>query len=76
MAGAMNVEPENPQANFALSRDARHVRAMGIHEHAALIEAIMRNFPEIYEKPFDSNHASQTNTEHNTGPAMQSPSPA
>ena len=76
MAGAMNVEPENPQANFALSKDARHVRAMGIHEHATLIEAIMLNFPEIYERPLDSNHGGQTSTQNNTGPAIQSPSPA
>jgi hypothetical protein len=76
MAQVMGKEPENPLGNFALSKDARHVRAMGIREHATLMEAIMKNFPEIYEKPVDSNQSGQPGAHDTSGPAIQPTSPA
>ena len=76
MSGTINMEPENPLGDLALSKDARHVRAMGIHEHAALIEAIMLNFPEIYEEHPDSNHNGESGVHDATGPAIHPSSPA
>ena len=49
---------------------------MGIHEHAALIEAIMLNFPEIYEEHPDSNHNGESGVHDATGPAIHPSSPA
>lgn len=76
MAQVMRNEPENPIGDFALSKDARHVRAMGIHEHATLVEAIMLNFPEIYENPVDLNQNGQPGAHGTLGPAIQPASPA
>jgi len=67
--------PENPLGDFAPSKDARHVRAMGIHEHASLVEAIMLNFPEIYEKPLVLNQNGQPGAHDSLGPAIQPTSP-
>jgi len=68
--------PENPLGEFVLSKDARHVRAMRIHEHASLVEAIMLNFPEIYEKPVVLNQNGQPGAHDTSGPANQPTSPA
>ena len=76
MGQFMSAEPENSLGNFALSKDARPVRVMGIHEHAALVEAIMLNFPEIYEDPIDSNRDRHPDAHNDTGPAIQPPSPS
>ena len=76
MGLAMSKEPVNPLAGFSLSREARPVRSMGIHEHAALVEAIMLNFPEIYEDPIDSNYGVQPGAHGNTGSAIPPPFPA
>lgn len=32
-------------------QESRRLRSMNIHEHANLVQAIMLNFPEIYEEP-------------------------
>jgi hypothetical protein len=76
MSQAIGLEPENPLGNLVPSMEARQVRAMGIHEHAALVEAIMLNFPEIYEDPLDSNQGGYIGAQGNAGPAIQSSSPA
>jgi hypothetical protein len=51
MGQAMGTEPENPTARCGLSRKTQHVREMEPSEHAALVETIRLNFPEIYEDP-------------------------
>ena len=76
MAQGSRKKPENPLGDFALSKDARHVRAMGIHEHAALVEAIMLNFPEIYEKPVNLNQNGWPGAHDSLGPAIQPASSA
>ena len=75
MAQVTRNGPENPLGEFVLSKDARHVRAMRIHEHASLVEAIMLNFPEIYEKPVDLNRKGQPGAHDSSGPAIQPTSP-
>jgi len=50
MSQGMIEGPDGPTVNSALSRNAQDHRMMGIHEHAALVQAIMLNFPEIYEE--------------------------
>jgi hypothetical protein len=71
MDQVMRNGPENPLGDFVTSKDARHVRAMGIHEHASLVGAIMLNFPEIYEKPVDLNQNGQPGAHDSSGPAIQ-----
>jgi len=45
-----NAEPEDLSWTDRFSKEASCFAALGIREHAALVQAIMLNFPEIYEK--------------------------
>jgi hypothetical protein len=72
----MGTEPENPIVRFTLSKQAHHVREMEHGEHAALVEAIKLNFPEIYEKPNHPNCGPQSDASSMAKPAIQSPAPA
>ena len=45
-----NAEPEDLSWTDRFSKEAGCFSALGIREHAALVQAIMLNFPEIYER--------------------------
>ena len=55
MIQAEVTEPEDLPENLLLPKEAGCSPPMGIREHAALVEAIMQNFPEIYFKSKLSN---------------------
>ena len=69
-------EPENPKEYPALSQGADRVWTMSIQEHAALVQVIMLNFPEIYEEPIDSNCNGHLGAHDDSGPAIRPPSPS
>jgi hypothetical protein len=46
---------------------------MEIYEHAALVQAIMTNFPEIYKKSGDSKYGGQFGGHGAAGPRIQPP---
>ncbi len=71
----MNAEPENQMGNFAFSAETHYVHTMGIQEHAALVEAIMLNFPEIYDEPMRSNRGEQLGARGASGAAIRPSSP-
>jgi len=48
-------EPEKPTGLSALPGEAEQSRTMSIQEHAALVQSIMLNFPEIYEEQAGAN---------------------
>ncbi len=50
MSQGTNEEPENPSEDAVLQTEAQSLRTMSIQEHAALVQSIMQNFPEIYEE--------------------------
>jgi hypothetical protein len=71
MDQVVNEGPLNPLGSYALSREALRFRTMGIHEHAALVQAIMTNFPEIYEKPVNPEFDHQSGGHCASGPPGQ-----
>lgn len=73
MSQGKRDEPENPLGNYALSKEAVRFRTMEIYEHAALVQAIMINFPEIYEKSGDSKCGRQFGGHGATEPRIQPP---
>jgi hypothetical protein len=50
MTQVENAEPEDLSKTDHFSKEARCFPTVGTREHAELIQAIMLNFPEIYEK--------------------------
>ena len=49
MNQAMDSEAENRAWLSPVLQEARSFRNMDIHQHAHLVQAIMLNFPEIYD---------------------------
>jgi hypothetical protein len=72
----IRTEPEDPTAEIALSPEAQNIHTMSSSEHAALVRAIMLNFPEIYQLPDKSRYCRQAVAPGTAGPAIQPPEPA
>jgi hypothetical protein len=66
MTQALNTEPEDLPENFLMRKEACCSPSPELSEHAELVQAIMRNFPEIYFKS-DRNQSAQLPNE----PAIQ-----
>lgn len=50
MIQVMENEPVDRTWISPVLQESRRFRAMNIHEHANLVQAIMLNFPEIYDE--------------------------
>jgi|CZKZ01.1.fsa_nt_gi hypothetical protein len=59
MTQVVNVEPEFLSKNRSVDMRGRRYPAIGTPEHAALVNLIRLNFPEIYEDPEDSQNGQQ-----------------
>ena len=66
-------EPENPKEYPALSQGADRVWTMSIQEHAALVQVIMLNFPEIYEEQAGANFVLQAGERGSAKRSIQRP---
>jgi hypothetical protein len=57
MSQVLDNEPKSCARIAPVLLETRRLRAMNIHEHARLVQAIMLNFPEIYDEPSVPNIA-------------------
>lgn len=59
MTQVPKAEPDASSSNNFRGNETWQIPAIGTPEHAALVEAIKQNFPEIYVTPNDSSMGKQ-----------------
>jgi hypothetical protein len=81
MSQVMGTEPESRAWISPVLQEARRFRCMNIQEHANLVQAIMLNFPEIYDDPKAfraeaSDDALRPAEQHPSAPELPAAEPA
>lgn len=61
MSQVMGSQPEGRSWISPVLQESRRFRNMNIMEHADLVQAIMLNFPEIYDEPSASSMSKLVN---------------
>jgi hypothetical protein len=73
MTQVPQAEPEARSRNDFGGNEPWQTPAIGTPEHAALVDAIKQNFPEVYSAPKDSGNGKQFREPHPEISRNQSP---